>query len=126
MKTLLWISIGSAIAGGVLLLVERTGEGGSPAATKTYGETTRVALAVPAGWRRFSGSDPELSAQATALASSSGFASLPYGTLKPFTSSDGKTYATWIEQHYHKPGGPAKPWGLHHGVTVLARDTFMV
>jgi hypothetical protein len=46
---------------------------------------------------------------------------MPYGTLTPFAASDGNTYATWVEQHYHEPGGAAKPWGLHHGVTLLAQ-----
>jgi hypothetical protein len=51
-----------------------------------------------------------------------GFTSMPYGSLTPFVASNGQTYATWIEQHYHPPGGAAQPWGLHHGVTVLARS----
>lgn len=46
---------------------------------------------------------------------------MTYGTLAPFTGGDGKTYATWIEQHYHPPGGATQPWGYHHGVTVLAK-----
>jgi hypothetical protein len=46
---------------------------------------------------------------------------MQYGTLSPFTASDGKTYATWVEQHYHEPGGAVKPWGLHHGVTLLTK-----
>jgi hypothetical protein len=50
-----------------------------------------------------------------------GFASMPYGSLFPFVASNGGTYATWVEQHYHEPGGALQPWGLHHGVTVLAR-----
>ena len=93
---------------------------------QTYGETTKVSLSVPSGWRRATSAEvsalPELSAQASALMNTSGFTSMPYGSLTAFTASDGKTYATWVEQHYHEPGGPTKPWGLHHGVTVLAKD----
>ena len=96
--------------------------------TATYGEQQKVALAVPSGWRRVTNAEvaalPELGAKANALRNTSGFTSMAYGTLTPFTASDGKTYATWIEQHYHEPGGSVKPWGLHHGVTLLAqRDT---
>ncbi len=80
-------------------------------------------LAVPAGWRRVSSSEvsslPELGMQAQALRAIPGFTSMAYGTLSPFVASNGKTYATWIEQHYHPPGGTARPWGLHHGVTLL-------
>lgn len=92
--------------------------------TKTYGETDKVSLAVPAGWRRATNTDiqasPNLITQAESLRNSTNFTSMQYGTLSPFTGSDGKTYATWVEQHYHEPGGPVKPWGLHHGVTILA------
>lgn len=92
--------------------------------TQHYGETTVVALAVPSGWRRVTNAEvqalPELAAAASALRNSAGFTSLPYGTLAPFVASDGNTYATWVEQHHHEPGGVIKPWGYHHGVTLLA------
>lgn len=131
-KPLLWFSVGSAAAGVGLLLWKRTGvdaptppsiSGGEP--PKTYGEATKVTLAVPAGWRRVTGAEvsvlPELGSQASALMNTPGFTLMQYGTLTPFVASNGQTYATWIEQHYHAPGGPAKPWGLHHGVTVLTQ-----
>ena len=92
---------------------------------QTYGESTRVALAVPAGWRRATGAEvvgsPELLSRARALRDTPGFSTMTYGTLAPFVGSDGRTYATWIEQHFHEPGGPTKPWGLHHGVTLLVQ-----
>jgi hypothetical protein len=66
---------------------------------------------------------PELSAKAVALMNTPGFTSMQYGTLSPFVASDGKTYATWVEQHFHPPGGSAQPWGLHHGVTLLEKAT---
>jgi hypothetical protein len=90
-----------------------------------YGETERVALAVPSGWRRVAYSEvsavPDLASQAVALRSTPGFSTMQYGTLSPFVASDGLVYATWIEQHYHEPEGPVKPWGYHHGVTLLAQ-----
>lgn len=130
MRSVVWIS--AAIAGtttAVVMLLSKRGD--EPAAPpqpppRVYGETVRVALPVPAGWRRATSSEvqalPELSAQARALRNSSGFTSLPYGSLYPLTASNGETYATWVEQHYNEPGGPAQPWGYHHGVTVLARS----
>ena len=127
MKPLLWLSIGSAVVGAVVLLLskERTGDVPSPPA-RTYGEPTRVTLPVPSGWRRTTNAEvstlPELASQANSVMNTQGFTSTPYGTLAPFVASNGKTYATWIEQHYHPPGGAAQPWGLHHGVTVLAQQ----
>lgn len=122
-------AIGAGVVGafGVLLLFEKKAKAAPllPQPPKTYGETTPVSLQVPSGWRRATNADiqsaPDLIARANALRNSSGFTSLPYGTLNPFVASDGKTYATWVEQHYHEPGGPVKPWGLHHGVTLLAK-----
>jgi hypothetical protein len=45
--------------------------------------------------------------------------SKPYGTEVPF-ESNGKKYVGRLEEHYHPPGGKAKPWGKHKGVTVYA------
>jgi len=126
----LWLAIGGSVAAAVatvLLLRKKTDVTTTPEdPEKTYGEAVRVPLAVPAGWRRATNADvaalPELGAQANALRSTSGFTSMQYGSLSPFVASDGKTYATWVEQHYHEPEGPVKPWGLHHGVTVLAKS----
>lgn len=132
MKPLLWAAAAGAATATVLLIARKAqaaplpsfpGSTTPPPPEKTYGETIPVPLAVPAGWRRVSSSGvmPELSAQANALRNTSGFTSMAYGTLTPFTASDGQTYATWIEQHYHPPGGAVRPWGLHHGVTLLER-----
>lgn len=41
-----------------------------------------------------------------------------YGTEIPF-QADGKDYVGRIEEHYHPPGGPIKPWGHHPGVSVF-------
>lgn len=130
-KPILWLAVGGAAltaTATVLFLRKRTAEGGSPPLPPTppiYGETTRVTIAVPASWRRVTSAEvaalPELGARANAVRSAAGFSSSLYGTLTPFVASDGKTYATLIEQHWHEPGGALQPWGLHHGVTILAR-----
>lgn len=136
-STILWLAVGGAAttAAGLFLLRKRTEEDGShtppsfpvPEPPKAYGEATRVTLAVPAGWRRATGAEvsalPELGSQANSLMNTPGFTSMSYGKLTPFVASSGGTYATWIEQHYHEPGGTTKPWGLHHGVTILASST---
>lgn len=123
MKPLLWIAVGSVATGlGLLLLGKKSGPTPAPSPPpQSYGETVRVPLSVPSGWQRATNITPEIRAQAIALMNAPGFTSMQYGTLSPFVASDGKTYATWIEQHYHPPGGSAQPWGLHHGVTVLAQ-----
>jgi hypothetical protein len=119
-----WIAAAGA-AGGILLYANKAKAQSSTTPPTQYGETTRVPLAVPSGWRRVTGTEvsalPELRTQASALQNTSGFKTMTYGTLTPFVASDGNTYATWIEQHYHEPEGPVKPWGWHHGVTLLAK-----
>ena len=121
MKKIAWLAIGGGVTTSLLLLLTRKA---SAAPKPHYGETRRVVLFVPDGWRRITNAEaaalPELIAEANAIRSYPGFTLLPYGTLFPFVASNGKTYATWIEQHYHSPGGPIKPWGYHHGVTLLA------
>lgn len=78
----------------------------------------RVAVPIPSGYRRLSQAEvtPALAASARVILDTHG--SDPYGTFFPLP--DG--YAAMIEQHYHEPGGPVKPWGLHHGVTLLVQS----
>ena len=124
MKALPWVAAGAAALGATLLMTKKSKAAVEPAIDTQYGEQARVALAVPAGWRRATNADiasaPDLAEHAVALRNTAGFTSMQYGTLYPFVASDGNTYATWIEQHYHPPEGPVKPWGYHHGVTLLA------
>lgn len=119
----LWWALGAGVATGVVLLTVRRSEA-MPKST-SYGEPRQAPIPVPEGWRRATNAEvsmlPELRDEALALRSSAGFTSLPYGTLKPFVASDGRTYATWVEQHYHEPGGAIRPWGYHHGVTILSQ-----
>jgi len=127
LKPAAWLAIGGVAAlatvGAVLLTRKRT-EVPPPLPPKTYGELVKVTLPVPSGWRRATAADvsalPELRTRANALRSTPGFTLMVYGTLSPFVASNGRTYATWIEQHFHPPGGDLQPWGLHHGVTLLA------
>lgn len=127
-EPILWLAIGTAATAmtAIVLFRKKTPASTSaPPTAPTYGETTKVSLQVPDGWRRATNAEvaalPELESVANALRSSAGFTSMQYGTLTPFVASDGKTYATWVEQHYHPPGGTLRPWGLHHGVTILAK-----
>jgi hypothetical protein len=46
----------------------------------------------------------------------------PFGTEIPF-EVDGKRYVGRIEQHFHPVGGPAKPWGWHHGCSLFAVES---
>jgi peptidoglycan L-alanyl-D-glutamate endopeptidase CwlK len=43
----------------------------------------------------------------------------PFGTQIEF-KANGLDYVARIEEHYHPPGGPIKPWGHHAGVSVFA------
>jgi len=42
----------------------------------------------------------------------------PAGTQIP-VDVDGQHLVARIEVHYHPEGGPAKPWGYHHGVSLF-------
>jgi hypothetical protein len=127
MNAILAVSIGSALAGVALIIFdERKQDVESSKAPPIYGESVKVTLPVPDGWRRVTNAEvaamPDLSTRAVALLNTPGFSSMTYGTLTPFVSSNGRTYATWVEQHYNVPGGAVRPWGLHHGVTILAHS----
>jgi len=80
-----------------------------------------ISTPIPAGWRRLQTAEvtPELLGFARSALGSIG--SEPYGTTTSFKSSTGGEYMAMVEQHYHTPGGPVKPWGLHHGITLLTR-----
>jgi hypothetical protein len=41
----------------------------------------------------------------------------PWEAEFPF-QIEGHDYIARIEEHYHEPGGPLRPWGRHRGVTV--------
>jgi len=84
----------------------------------TYGEP-KAYSPFPAGYRRTKSSEvtPELSAKASSIRNASGFTSMSYGTVIPIVGAD----AALIEQHYHEPGGAVKPWGYHHGVTLIRK-----
>lgn len=41
-----------------------------------------------------------------------------FGALTPF-EVDNRSFVGRVEPHYHKPGGKARPWGVHKGVTIF-------
>jgi len=93
-------------------------QGGGGIPPGSYGEKP-VATPFPAGYRRLKSSEvtPDLLAKANAVRNSPGFTSAPYGTI----IDEGDGNAVLVEQHYHEPGGPVKPWGYHHGATLITR-----
>lgn len=42
----------------------------------------------------------------------------PYGSEYPF-ALDGRRYLARLEEHYHEPGGPLRPWGYHPGISLF-------
>jgi hypothetical protein len=114
------LALGLTLTGlGAILVVAALGRRVASVATPSEPDEEPVTVPIPSGWQRLSSSavTPELGQAARSiLAAHSGD---PYGTLVPFTASDGQQYAGLIEQHYHPPGGAAKPWGYHTGVTLL-------
>jgi hypothetical protein len=88
----------------------------APEPLVTYGEP-KITTPFPAGYRRLKQAEvtPALTSKATSIRNAPGFTGMQYGTVIPI----GGATAALIEQHYHEPGGPMKPWGYHHGVTLI-------
>lgn len=70
------------------------------------------------GWRRMTDAEvtPELGDMAQQILRE--HHGDPYGTVVPFWDDE---YAGLVEEHYHEPGGPVRPWGFHPGVSLLRR-----
>lgn len=47
----------------------------------------------------------------------------PYGSEFPF-ELEGVRYVARIEEHYHPPGGPLRPWGHHPGFSLFVDTEF--
>lgn len=112
-------SSGSEAASAPPLAPQPAADAGPDAAPeRTYGEP-QVTTPFPSGYRRLKQAEvtPALSSKASAIRSSSGFTSLQYGTVIPIEAGT----AALVEQHYHEPLGPVKPWGYHHGVTLIRK-----
>lgn len=45
----------------------------------------------------------------------------PYGSESPFEVEGGR-YLAHLEEHYHEPGGPMKPWGYHRASPSSSRS----
>ncbi len=75
--------------------------------------------APPVTLRRLTNAEvtPAISAEAVRILRQ--YRDQPFGFEVPFTA-DGREYVGRIERHYHPPGGAARPWGYHKGVSVLA------
>ena len=102
-----------------MLLLRKRSPTASAVDPSGEGEWIVTPATVPVGFRRVLGSEvtTELIDKAKEILKSHG--QEPIGTIVPFEASDGKQYLGIIEQHYHEPGGPLKPWGYHHGVSLF-------
>lgn len=112
MKTAILALAGFVAGVGVLFIMKR--QRTSPSADAEEG-----VVAMPSDWRRLTNSEvtPELGLEARAILRE--HHEDPFGTIVPFVGSDGRTYAGLVEEHYHEPGGPMKPWGYHTGVSLM-------
>jgi hypothetical protein len=92
----------------------------APAAQKASPKNSKLAFAgtinVPQR-RAVRGEEmtPEIAQRAREILD--GHRDVAFGTEVPF-EIDGQGYIGRIEEHYHEPGGPRRPWGRHRGVTV--------
>lgn len=72
----------------------------------------------PSGWRRLRQS--EVTPEHTAFAIECRRHMGKVGNLQE-TTIQGATIAGRTEWHYHEPGGSMRPWGWHHGVSLLTK-----
>jgi hypothetical protein len=87
--------------------------------TNTYTVAQRLGFVV---FRRMREVEVSANARAQAKAILDAHWKEPLGSEFPFTDS-GKPVIARLEQHYHEPGGPARPWGYHTGVSLFASTT---
>lgn len=73
---------------------------------------------IPDGYRRMR--DKEVTHELAELAKT--FLKFPYGAVEPVENTAGLDVLAALEQHYHPPGGEAKPYGWHKGVSLFIRD----
>lgn len=73
---------------------------------------------IPEGWRR--AKDADIKANPGALELARSLQQTP-GDIGRLVLGDNGQFAAWTETHFHEPGGPVKPWGLHKGITLLVR-----
>ena len=97
--------------------------GPAPQASAALAKPPRLAMGGPvsSGLRHIRADEatPEVAQRAREILDANQNA--PYGTEVPF-EVDGRSYVGRIEEHYHEPGGPRRPWGRHRGVTVYLAE----
>ncbi len=113
-RTLIWV-LGAASAGGLaVFLSSRKTELADPITPDS------VQVATPTGYRRVKSAEvtPPLTDIAREVLAAYGKS--PLGTQVPFQFFTADMMAV-IEEHYHEPGGPLKPWGKHKGVSLFVK-----
>ena len=76
-------------------------------------------IPIPDGWRRMKGE--EVGAAETAFARRALKSKGTPGNQQIEVMPDGAEVMALTEWHYHEPGGSVRPWGWHHGITLLRR-----
>jgi hypothetical protein len=116
-KTLIWV-LGSASVGGLALFL--ASKRNSEVNLEQPVVNDAVQTQVPEGYRRVKQAEVTPSLTEIAKEVLAAFGKSPLGTQVPFTYQTADMLAI-IEQHYHEPGGPLKPWGPHKGVSLFVR-----
>ena len=79
-------------------------------------ENPPPAVPIPIGWRR--AKQREITKEILALANERRKKTGLPGTFVQHQTASGPV-GTLTEWHYHPPGGALRPWGYHHGITVV-------
>ena len=80
-------------------------------------------IPIPEGWRRgecHPGKKCEVTSDAVKYANERRKNTGAAGTFTVKETATG-TFGALTEWHFHEPGGAKKPWGWHHGITILVR-----
>lgn len=83
--------------------------------TKTYGAAQALGFVV---FRRMRDDEVSTFAREQAKAIRDAHWKEPLGTEFPFQEGQ-RSFIARLEQHYHEPRGPMRPWGYHTGVSLF-------
>lgn len=110
-----WL-LATLLGGAAFTVTRMAGYGGAPVPPSI----PPPAMPIPKGWRRARPEELDDAAKEFAVAALQ--TKGEPGNIQIGAFADGRGLLALTEWHFHPPGGPVKPWGWHHGITLLVED----